>query len=116
MVLLIIKRMDNVQEQRMENEQPSVGQSVLAFYRVLPFNYRQSVAEHAREIKDRRGEGNNLGNLGIAHGSLGDCPRATECHTQALAIALIAVLWAGAWAYMEFRRSKAWTDDERADE
>ena len=37
----------------MENEQPSVGQSVLAFYRVLPFNYRQSVADHAREIKDR---------------------------------------------------------------
>jgi SAM-dependent methyltransferase len=37
----------------MENEQPSVGKSVLEFYRVLPFNYRQSVAEHAREIKDR---------------------------------------------------------------
>mgnify|MGYP000303606577 CR=1 FL=1 len=37
----------------MENEQPSVGQSVLAFYRVLPFNYRQSVAEHADEIKSR---------------------------------------------------------------
>lgn len=37
----------------MENGQLSVGQSVLAFYRVLPFNYRQSVAAHAREIKDR---------------------------------------------------------------
>ncbi len=37
----------------MENEQLSVGQSVLEFYRALPFNYRQSVAEHAREIKDR---------------------------------------------------------------
>jgi 2-polyprenyl-3-methyl-5-hydroxy-6-metoxy-1,4-benzoquinol methylase len=37
----------------MENQQLSVGQSVLEFYRVLPFNYRQSVAEHADEIKSR---------------------------------------------------------------
>ena len=37
----------------MKNEQLSVGQSVLEFYRVLPFNYRQSVPEHAREIKNR---------------------------------------------------------------
>ncbi len=34
----------------------------------------------------------------------------------ALAIALIAVGGAGAWAYMEFRRSRAWMEDEKGDE
>lgn len=37
----------------MEKLQQSIGDSVLAFYKELPFNYRQSVADHAREIKGR---------------------------------------------------------------
>lgn len=34
-------------------DERAIGQSVLEFYKALPFNYRQSVAEHAREIRAR---------------------------------------------------------------
>ena len=39
-----------------------------------------------REIGDRRGEGNSLGNLGIAYRQLGEERRAIEYHEQALVI------------------------------
>jgi len=38
---------DGLQDER------AIGQSVLEFYKALPFNYRQSVAEHAHEIRAR---------------------------------------------------------------
>ena len=41
----------------------------------------------AREIGDRRGEGQDLGNLGIAYGNLGEYRRAIEYYEQQLAIA-----------------------------
>jgi tetratricopeptide (TPR) repeat protein len=40
----------------------------------------------SREIGDRRGEDNSLGNLGSTHLQLGDYPKAIECQTAALAI------------------------------
>ncbi len=40
----------------------------------------------AREIGDRRGEGNALGNLGLAHAALGDARRAIEYHERALEV------------------------------
>ena len=40
-----------------------------------------------RQIKDRQGEGNALGNLGLAYRSLGDYTKAIEYHTSSLAIA-----------------------------
>ena len=39
-----------------------------------------------REIKDRKGEGESLGNLGIAYNFLGDYAKAIEYHQQSLAI------------------------------
>jgi hypothetical protein len=41
----------------------------------------------AREIGDRRGEGNALGNLGIAYAGLGETTKATPLLEQALVIA-----------------------------
>jgi tetratricopeptide (TPR) repeat protein len=41
----------------------------------------------AREIGDRRGEGNALGNLGNAHAALGDARKAIEYYEQVLVIA-----------------------------
>ena len=38
----------------------------------------------AREIGDRRGEGNALGNLGIAYADLGETRKAIEFYEQAL--------------------------------
>ena len=40
----------------------------------------------AREIGDRRGEGNALGNLGLAYAALGDARKAIEFYEQALVI------------------------------
>jgi CHAT domain-containing protein/tetratricopeptide (TPR) repeat protein len=40
-----------------------------------------------RELKDRLGEGNALGNLGIAYDALGDYPKAIDYHQQSLKIA-----------------------------
>ena len=40
-----------------------------------------------REIKDRRGEGHTLGNLGVQYYRLGQSQQAIEYHQQALAIA-----------------------------
>ena len=48
--------------------------------------YEQALAI-AREIGDRRGEGNALGNLGIAYADLGETRRAIEFYEQRLAIA-----------------------------
>lgn len=41
----------------------------------------------ARQLKERKGEGAILGNLGIAHKSLGETQKSLECHEQSLAIA-----------------------------
>ena len=41
----------------------------------------------AREIGDRRGEGNALGNLGLAYAALGETRRAIELYEQQLVIA-----------------------------
>jgi tetratricopeptide (TPR) repeat protein len=41
----------------------------------------------AREIRNREGEGADLGNLGRCHAALGDYRRAIDLHTQALTIA-----------------------------
>ena len=43
--------------------------------------------EATRTVGDRRGEGNALGNLGVAYADLGEVRRAIEYHEQALAIA-----------------------------
>ena len=44
-------------------------------------------AEVARAVGDRRGEGNALGNLGLAYADLGEVRRAIEYYEQALVIA-----------------------------
>ena len=49
-------------------------------------SWRQAVKLY-REIKDRRGEGQALGNLGLAYDNLGNYPKAIEVHEQSLAIA-----------------------------
>ena len=46
----------------------------------------ETAAEASRKLKDRRGEGAHLGNLGRAHSALGHTEQAIEYHTQALAI------------------------------
>ena len=48
--------------------------------------YEQALAI-AREIGDRRGEGADLGNLGLAYADLGEPRKAIEFYEQALAIA-----------------------------
>jgi tetratricopeptide (TPR) repeat protein len=54
--------------------------------------YPQAIEYHhqqlaiAREIGDRRGEANSLGNLGLAYYSLGQYQQAIEYHQQSLAI------------------------------
>ena len=48
--------------------------------------YEQALAI-SREIGDRRGEGNDLGNLGTAHHGLGEVRRAIEYYEQALTVA-----------------------------
>ncbi|MCD4777934.1 MAG: tetratricopeptide repeat-containing protein, partial [Desulfobacterales bacterium] len=40
----------------------------------------------AKEIGDRRGEGNHLGNLGLAYSDLGQVEKAIEYYEQALLI------------------------------
>jgi len=47
--------------------------------------YQQALAI-AREIGDRSNEGNQLGNLGLAHWQLGQVEPARECLEQALVI------------------------------
>jgi tetratricopeptide (TPR) repeat protein len=48
-------------------------------------HYQQALAI-SREIGDRRGEGNRLGNLGLAYADLGQVERAIEHYQQALTI------------------------------
>ena len=43
--------------------------------------------EIAKEIKDKRAEGNNLGNLGNAYRNFGELRKAIEYYKQALKIA-----------------------------
>ena len=50
-------------------------------------NSWQKALQIYREIKDRRGEGAALGNLGIAYDSLGNYPKAIDYQEQRLAIA-----------------------------
>jgi len=49
--------------------------------------WREPALAAARQLKDRAAEGVHLGNLGIAHDSLGDYQRAIKHHQDALAIA-----------------------------
>ena len=49
--------------------------------------FYQQALDIAREIGDRRGEGNHLGNLGLAYSALGEMARAIEYYQQALDIA-----------------------------
>jgi tetratricopeptide (TPR) repeat protein len=49
--------------------------------------WRTAAVEAARRLDDRRGEGNALGNLGIAYADLGQPQRAIELFEQHLAIA-----------------------------
>jgi len=66
-------------------------QSGITLYRQA--NYQDAVQKFQealtcyQEIDDRQGEGNSLGNLGIAYESLGQYATAIEHHEQALAIA-----------------------------
>ncbi|WXT99576.1 MAG: hypothetical protein Ctma_0276 [Catillopecten margaritatus gill symbiont] len=46
--------------------------------------YYQQALEISREIKDRQGEGNRLGNLGLAYARLGKVDKAIEYYQQAL--------------------------------
>jgi tetratricopeptide (TPR) repeat protein len=48
--------------------------------------YYEGALAIAREIGDRLGEGNRLGNLGLAYRDLGQVERAIEYYEQALAI------------------------------
>lgn len=48
--------------------------------------YHQQSLKIAREIGDRQGEANSLGNLGNAYNSLGDYPKAIEYYQQSLKI------------------------------
>jgi tetratricopeptide (TPR) repeat protein len=48
--------------------------------------YHQQALAISRQIGDRRGEGNHLGNLGLAYRDLGDIPRARQYLSQALTI------------------------------
>ena len=50
-------------------------------------DYAQSALALARKIKNRSGEGNALGNLGLAYADLGEMRKAIEFNEQALAIA-----------------------------
>jgi len=48
--------------------------------------YHEQALVIDREIGDRRGEGNALGNLGLAYAALGDARKAIEFYEQALVI------------------------------
>ena len=48
--------------------------------------YHKQALVIAKEIGDRRGEGNNLGNLGSAYSNLGQVEKAIEYYEQALVI------------------------------
>ncbi len=67
---------------------PNAGIYVLNL-RLLPhqqITWLEAAVKAAREIGDRRGEGNALGNLGLAYKNLGEPRRAIELHEQALRI------------------------------
>src|SRR5207248_2793483 len=49
--------------------------------------YYEQNLQIAREVKDRRGEGNALGNLGTAYAALGQAEKAIGCYEQNLQIA-----------------------------
>ncbi|NJL56521.1 tetratricopeptide repeat protein [bacterium] len=49
--------------------------------------YHEQALVISREIGDRRGEGSDLGNLGIAYERLGDIPQAIAYYEQALELA-----------------------------
>jgi tetratricopeptide (TPR) repeat protein len=48
-------------------------------------HYEQAL-KISREIGDRRGEGNSLGNLGLVYAELDQIPQAIECAKSALTI------------------------------
>ncbi len=68
---------------------PNVGAYVLSLRLVADERVRwlEAAVQAARQLGDRRGEGNALGNLGIAYANLGETRKAIEHHEQALTIA-----------------------------
>ena len=67
---------------------PDAGAYVLSL-RLHPrerISWLEAAAGAARRLKDRRAEGNHLGNLGLAYAVLGETRKAIEFHEQALAI------------------------------
>jgi tetratricopeptide (TPR) repeat protein len=62
----------------------------------------------AQRLKDRRGEGNHVGNLGLAYHSLGQAERAIEYYQQALAIdhEICAASTAGSLEWIDARRGE----------
>lgn len=48
--------------------------------------YYEQALSISREIGDRRGEGADLGNLGLAYSDLGEVEQARTCWQQSLAI------------------------------
>jgi CHAT domain-containing protein/Flp pilus assembly protein TadD len=51
-------------------------------------DYHQQSLKIAREIKDRKGEGGTLSNLGLDYSRLGDYPKAIDYYQQSLKIAI----------------------------
>ena len=79
---------DDGQAAHLCNGYPNAGTYVLnlrqhprAFIR-----WQEAALQAARQLHDRRGEGNALGNLGIAYTDIGEARTAIEYHEQALAI------------------------------
>ena len=60
--------------------------SDLRFHPRERIRWQEAHLAAARQIGDRRSEGNALGNLGLAHAALGDPRKAIEYHEQALVI------------------------------
>jgi len=63
------------------------GIAILCYHLFKALQSWQQSLKLYREIKDRRGEGQSLGNLGNAYYSLGNYPKAIDYQEQSLAIA-----------------------------
>ena len=68
------------------NQQFQISQFQISQFEAAVQSYQQALAIY-REIKDRRGEGAALGNLGLAYHSLGKYDKVIEYQLQSLAIA-----------------------------
>ena len=77
--------------------------------------YHEQALKISRDIQDRQGEGNALGNLGVAYADLGEVERAIEYFEQALRSIVISktdrerampsAIWV--WLIIGFRRGRA---------